>query len=522
MSKISATPSGGDPKLPLPVTITALPAQSLSVGLAASRPDPAGQPGVAFFQLIRRGAQAIDYPAYEKFVQTALCENPPEFGVSRGTRGVLRWNEGPFSGLRAYEHLRDLTEVFVMSQAAVVWPARSVTTADGDGVSNKDPGNEKFDFSEQEARTASIRFGGADTLTKDELNAHKVVVEAEPAAEGSVALNAIPFLAAIRKSHSGIGIKNGVAGDTTCSGLLRHRLESPLLIELIWSYWMEQAMLVQSLAAISLRFQNRSLGQSDPLARMEITPLRPMTNLLWGYIQREPERLTVQRRALEYQHAYGLTLSGRAVPPVMVADPRPRFLESFHALLREADRFYRAQANTIMRPDAFRALNSLKELHLILAEGMHNQYGDLPSTARVEMLVQQFLIARPEMRDFLGGRSSIPYPSGQTWMAHLESIRQSFGWADASVRHYYELATFGEQILLSVRFWNWSDATDQSAAEAWLTFWKPEIQSYIHAYRAVTGIDLAVEDVRPMRQDAIAAQPSDLIARRRAAVSVRR
>jgi hypothetical protein len=521
MSKISRAAASGGSKLPFPVTIASLPAQPVNIGLAPARPDPAGQPGVAFFQLIRRGAQAIDYASYEKFVQTALCDNPPEFETGRGPRGGLRWNEGPFSGLRAYEHLRGLTEVFVMSQAGVVWPARSANVSDGDGVSNKDPRNEKFDFSVQEARETSVRFGDADSISKDELNQHRIVTEAEPAGAGSVALNALPFLAAIRKNHSGIGIKNGVAGDTTCSGLLRHRLESPLLIELIWSYWMEQAMLVQSLAAISLRFQNRSLGQADPLARMEITPLRPMTNLLWGYIQREPERLTVQRRALEYQHAYGLTLTGRAVPPVIAADPRPRFLEAFHSLLREADRFYRAQANTIMRPDAFRALNALKELHLILAEGMHNQYGDLPSTARVEMLVQQFLIGRPEMRDFLGGRSSIPYPSGQTWMPHLESIRQSFGWADASVRHYYELATFGEQILLSVRFWNWSDATDQAAAEAWLTFWRPEIQSYIHAYRAVTGVDLAVEDVRPMQRDGLALQPSDLIARRRSTTHTR-
>jgi hypothetical protein len=520
MSRIAKTAStAAGNTLPGTVKITEMPA----VGLAPSHPDPAGQPGVAFFQLIRRGSQAIDYVKYEKFVQDALCGDPPVFSTKRSSRDSLRWNEGAFSGLRAYEHLRDLTEVFVMSQAGVVWPARSTTDVVGDAISDKDASNRAFDFNDREAREVSIRFGNSGSITKDELNAHEIVTEAEPAGPGgAAALNAIPFLSAIRKNQSGIGIKNGVAGDATCSGLLRHRLESPLLIELIWSYWMEQAMLVQSLAAISLRFQNRSLGPNDPLSRMEITPLRPMTNLLWGYIQREPERLTVQRRSLEYQQAYGLTLSGRAVHPVIAADPRPRFLEAFHSLLREADRFYRAQANTMLRPDGFRALNALKELHLILAEGMHNQYGDLPSTARVEMLMQQFLIGRREMREFMGGRSSVPYPTGQTWMAHLESIRQSFGWADASVRHYYELATFGEQILLSVHFWNWSDATDQSAAEAWLAFWRPEIQSYIHAYRAVTGVDLAVEEVRPMRQIELGTQPSDLIARRRTGVSLAR
>ena len=56
-------------------------------------------------------------------------------------------------------------------------------------------------------------------------------------------------------------------------------------------------------------------------------------------------------------------------------------------------------------------LNALKDLHLILAEGAHNQYGDLPWTARVEMLIEQWLLARPEMREFLGGRAMVPIPS---------------------------------------------------------------------------------------------------------------
>ena len=86
--------------------------------------------------------------------------------------------------------------------------------------------------------------------------------------------------------------------------------------------------------AISRRFQNvRGPGERDPLAHLEIDPLRPLNNLLWGYIQDEQNRLTVKRRAYEYDHHYGLTLYGKAVPPLRPADSRSKFLEAFHNLL---------------------------------------------------------------------------------------------------------------------------------------------------------------------------------------------
>ena len=93
-------------------------------------------------------------------------------------------------------------------------------------------------------------------------------------------------------------------------------------VELIWSYWHEEAMLVQSMNAISLRFQNRRARNGDPLANMELSPLRPLNNLLWGYIQDEQHRLTVMRRADEYDHQYGLRLEGRAAPHYRTADSR--------------------------------------------------------------------------------------------------------------------------------------------------------------------------------------------------------
>src|SRR4030095_10531140 len=82
--------------------------------------------------------------------------------------------------------------------------------------------------------------------------------------------------------------------------------DQPILIELIWSYWHEEGMLVQTMNALSRRFQNIRTGDRDPLANLELDPLRPLNNILWGYIQDTQHRLTITRRSYEYDHNYGL------------------------------------------------------------------------------------------------------------------------------------------------------------------------------------------------------------------------
>ena len=127
-------------------------------------------------------------------------------------------------------------------------------------------------------------------------------------------------------------------------------------------------MLVQTLNAISRRFQNiRGPGDRDPLANLEIDPLRPLNNLLWGYIQDEQHRLSVVRRVYEYDHHYGLTLYGKAVPQLRPADSRSKFLEAFHNLLYLCTIFFKEDDDTTVIADGFPILNALKEVHLLLS-----------------------------------------------------------------------------------------------------------------------------------------------------------
>jgi hypothetical protein len=314
--------------------------------------------------------------------------------------------------------------------------------------------------------------------------------------------NVLPYLRIIRERLGELPIKGnlqlGAMPETY--GILRSRLLSPVMLELIWNYWIEQGMMVQTMNLISLRFQNvRRPDGIDPLANFELDPLRPLSNMLWGYIQDEINRLGVSRRAYEYAHGLGLQLVGKAVPPLHPADVRSMFLPAFHDLLRLAWIFFREDDDKMIVADAFPLLNALRELHFVIAEGAHNQFGDLPMRARSEMLMQQWILGRPEMRDFLRGRTMVPYP--ESWMDRVDAMKALQGWNDASVINYADLAGFGEKILLAVRYGNWSTTTDQNQAGNWARAFRPEIQRYTHALKVVSGLDLSVGDVVEVRTE---------------------
>ncbi len=278
-------------------------------------------------------------------------------------------------------------------------------------------------------------------------------------------------------------------------------------VELIWNYWHEEGGLVQTMNHILARFQNRRIGpQYDALARFDLNPLLPLRNLLWGFTEDEQSRLTVRRRAAEYMVQYGLPLVGRAVPPAhTMVDRRTQFLEGFHALLHAAHEFFKERDDKTVDADAFPLLSSLREVHLVLAHGAHNQFADLPLVARAEMLTMQWILAQPEMREFLGGPTMVPYE--EDWMDRVDTMKSIQGWPEASITHFFELAVHGEQILLSIRHgrWNESGRTREDASN-WALTWRNEIQRYIHAYRTVTGVDLA--------STVDATMPSVLLARR--------
>jgi hypothetical protein len=409
------------------------------------------------WNMIRIRTRLMAYPVFEEVVNRAFCDREGgdpyiQTAAAQIAAAKPQKRDGCYHGSQAYELLKATAEIFLAFLCGNIDPKILRSIAD------------TKTFKDEQLRNPAIDL---DSLRQ------------------FLSPSSYPYL-------NNIGLQTGLAKLTDdrilCDGV--RTCFCPW--ELIWSYWHEEGMLVQSLNAICLRFQNkRGPNPRDPLANLRLNPLRPLSTLLWGYIQDEHNRLTVARRAYEYDHEYGLRLMGKAVSDIEPVDSRSKFLEAFHNLLYVASRFYKEADDTTVRADAFPLLNALKELHLILAQGAHNQFGDLPWAARVEMLIQKWLLARPEIREFLGGAPMVPYK--ESWMAHADSMKALQGWTDVTVSHYRDLGVYGEQILLSVRHADWINVDNPASAYNWAVSWRPEIQSYIHSYRAVTGVDMSSE-----------------------------
>lgn len=464
-----------------PTEVVTPPGKALNVSLSGNSLDVTlhGTPTDStyvqgFWEYLRQRTDAITFGKYTDFIEDVLRGE----GVAPAelVAAVTHFRESPrLAGIDTYELLRLATEAFLLMQCGTLTFDREQNIS-----------NEPFDSKQLQAS----RFGGKENLVADLKRKLAFYLGGNPTTPYVDRITAAYLPEADADPHP-----SPVFGDDIDAKVLQ-----PCFIELIWSYWHEEAALVQTINAISLRFQNkRGPGDNDPLANLETHPLRPLANVLWGYVQDEDHRLTVARRSYEYEHQYGLSLVGRAVPKHAPADRRSQFLVAFHTLLHQAAIFYDRSANLTVRADAFPLLNALREVHLVLAEGAHNQFRELPWTARVEMLIQQWLLSRREVREFIGGRPAVPY--AEEWMRTVDAMRRLMGWGDTSISNFHDLALTGEKIVLSIRFGDWSDtALTESDAAGWAVFWRPEIQRYIHAYQAVTGVDLSAATQVASRQ----------------------
>jgi hypothetical protein len=447
----------------------------------------------ALWVIIRDRTNAVAFRPYKSFIDDVMGVE-----VKVDNQGLAAL---PFRGGDAYALLKFATEMFLMQEVGVLDPlgvlraglvkgGNGAALLDSDTVMNSleaqldDPTQAEALRSQEERR-----LGRPLNLPQIKRMRDSYYVALKDEAPPALVL---PYLRIIRERLADIPLKPPGAVPRSAYGILRSHLTAPLAIELIWSYWHEEGMLAQTLNAILARFQNRRVtpdGRPDPLARFDIDPLRPIGNVFWGWMQDEVHRLTVRRRHFEYEHEYGLQLQGAAIPAgVRPVDRRSKFLESLHNLLFLCHVFFKEDDDTTVIADGFPVLNALRETHLLLAEGAHNQFMDLPATARAEMLVMEWMLARPELRDFLGGRIMVPYE--EAWMDRVDSMKTIQGWTDISITHFRDLGVFGEQILLSIRYGNWSVENDPQTAANWARYWRPEIQRYVHAYRSSTGVDL--------------------------------
>lgn len=474
-------------------TVSTRPSSPTPVQVTMRRAEVDPTPDQALWVVIRNSADALSYDNYAAFIEPIMGGSTPPGG--RGRFGRVSANlQLPFPDAEPYRLLKVATEVFMMANTGVVigqtkddldiTRATKLENADLAQLTSRSTPDQDALAEEEQLRL--LRSTDAFPQVDQQWQDYLVSIGQD---------RTIPYLDIIRLKLGDLQIRGPRAfGAQEHYGILRRKLTRPTLLELIWNYWLEEGMLVQSTNAITWRFQNRRGPQErDPLAGLEIDPLRGLNNLLWGWVQDEEHLLTIPRRAYEYDHEYGLALLGKAVPPIHGADSRSRFLECFHTLLMLCSVFYKEDDDTTVVADGFPVLNALRDVHLVLTQGSHNQYGDLPWTARQEFLMQQWILARPEMREFLPRRIMVDYP--EAWMDSVETMKTLQGWTDTSILHFRDMAIFAEKILLSIRFGRWTDEIHQENAANWARYWRPEVQGYMYAYRAATGVDLAAVTV---------------------------
>ena len=479
------------------------------------RADLPDTPDLALWEVIKLGTEAISFDRYAAWMDYLFCQSelPASFYPGRdrsktlATDGIgAQWQTSkarfadpdqagaplPFPDIEGYKVLKAATEAFLELNCGVVFDKPIFPTM------------HRLSASEREA----LGLESGDTLSS---LWQKYLLSIDH--KGS-----IPYLYRVRQKLRDIELTPDRLEGELCNKILEAKFTSPCLLELIWSYWHEEGMLVQTMNAISIRFQNRRrLVGPDPLTNLAIDPLRPLSNLLWGYIQDEQHRLTLAHKAYEYDKLYGLKLLGKGVPQVRSAESRSGFLQAFHNLLHRTSIFYKEDDDTTIIADAFPVLNALREVHLLLAEGDTNQHRGLTWTARGEMLMQQWLLARPEFREFLPSRVMVVYP--EPWMDRVDAMKKVQGWTDTSVRFFRDLGVFGEQILLSIRFGDWSNVTDRQQAANWARAWRNAVSSYTYAYCSATGVDLSADmtDVRQAEQARARALPPAFHLQRRLA-----
>src|SRR5688572_5821418 len=305
----------------------------VDASVALSKAFVAPTDDAALWGAIRNRTAAIRGDRYSDFVTNVLCGEKPagtavclekddryqiddvfkkdpnsiELSIEAKRRELLGSTSG--YGVDAYNLLKYATQAFLLLEAGVVISNPRFPRNEGE--------NDMLDFVPGE----DSRIGGPITFNdlNERLSRYLIGIGAS-----------LPYLDRILAA---LGSSPELLSPF-CENALTHRFSCPSMLELIWSYWHEEGMLVQTMNAICMRFQNRRGPlERDPLADLEIDPLRPLNNLLWGYIQDEYNRLTVPRRAYEYDHHYGLKMVGKAVPELRSADSRSKFIEAFHNLL---------------------------------------------------------------------------------------------------------------------------------------------------------------------------------------------
>ncbi len=428
------------------------------------RTESRATPDLALWETIRERSKAIGFEHYRNYIRRVLKLNRDELqfgGLSR------RLGELGARGVGAYQTLRDFTELFVLSECG--WTTD--TEFDRRGIEREfRPDRERSDQVER-------RLG-----------------------EYMDPKNSLPHIDRVLPYIARVVDAADPWIDPKCPEVdaLRSRVfRQPLFLELWHEMCLEHGTLMRTMDAISARFQNiYNSGENDGLSNYESSPLRPLSDFFWGWINNESSRLNARRRIQEYKHQYGPSALDGAASGVEAADVRTAFPDAFINLMSLCEAFYWEDSQTTVIADAFPVLFGLRQVHQILAMGAGNTAPQLTFAARVETLMMQLMLAQPELRAFLRIREMVPYD--EDWQASVDAMIDLQGWKQPLISQHNDCAKFGERILLSIRLADWTVGTEDNARN-WLREHREAIHRFMYAQRAISSSDPVSAKVWPAR-----------------------
>lgn len=241
------------------------------------------------WMVIRNSTNNLSFKNYSRFLDAVLCGDDHPRGRGGHERRdfelKLRGNHPtlPFTAIDPYSLLKAATHAFLMVYCGVdkicATQGRRELADHGTGAAPC----LQIDLDEERAR-----------LGHDPLATHPPTASLEQLWEnylqdinGSNNLRTLPYLELILQKLPGVPVMSPPSPTAiNCYSILKDKLVRPCFVELIWSYWQEEGMLVQTMNAILQRFQNqRGDRERDPLSQLEIDPLRPLNSLVWNYSQ---------------------------------------------------------------------------------------------------------------------------------------------------------------------------------------------------------------------------------------------
>src|SRR5262245_4527152 len=203
-------------------------------------------PQQAFWSVIRN--RTIDFNQYKTFIDDVMCCvcDPTEGRESlpKEKRMDLRL---PFPGVRSYNLLKLATELYLMQECGVV-PRPTAYGHATQGklsqpcVSAEQEFDKRFNSAEETSRMEREEEVTAAGVLTELRTEYLKDLEDDVTAGGP--FPALPYLKIIREKLADIPLKDPRAVPNSCYGILPSKLSDPCLLELIWSYWHEEGMLV--------------------------------------------------------------------------------------------------------------------------------------------------------------------------------------------------------------------------------------------------------------------------------------